>query len=209
MHKKKKIMVTGGFGFVGSHLIKKLDETFSDLEIICFDKMTYAANFSNLDQNKIKNKFKFIKADICNFSKLEKVSRDVDFIINCAAESHVDKSFKSSKSFLETNIIGSRNVFECARLNQNIQKIIHISTDEVFGENLGKSFVENSRLKPTNPYSASKACAEILAKTFIKTFNTPITIVRANNLYGINQFPEKIIPYTCYSLAKKKKIILS
>ena len=208
MSKKLKILITGGYGFVGSHLIKKLDKYKENLEIICYDKLTYAASLKNLDSKKLHNNFKFYKADICNFEKLFKISHNCDYLINCAAESHVDKSFKSSIKFLETNIIGSRNIYECGRLSKKIKKIIQISTDEVFGENYGKPFTENSRLKPTNPYSASKASAEIVGRTFAKTFKIPLTIIRGNNLYGINQFPEKIIPYTCYCLAKNKKINL-
>ena len=208
LFENKKILITGGYGFVGSHLIKRLDQMSSNVEIICYDKMTYAANFSNLDKKTLKNKYTFIKADICNFDKLFSIAKKCDYIINCAAESHVDRSFKSSLQFLETNIIGSRNIYECSRLQTNIKKVIHISTDEVFGETLGKSAHENSKINPTNPYSASKACAEILGQTFIKSFNIPLTIIRGNNLYGNNQYPEKIIPYTCFSLAKKKKILL-
>ena len=203
-----KILITGGYGFVGSHLIKKLDKQKKNIEIICYDKLTYAASLKNLNQKELSNNYKFYKADICDFEKLYKVAKNCDFLINCAAESHVDKSFKSSIKFLETNIIGSRNIYECGRLSKKIKKIIQISTDEVYGENYGKPFTENSRLKPTNPYSASKASAEIVGRTFAKTFRVPLTIIRGNNLYGINQFPEKIIPYTCFCLAKKKKINL-
>ena len=109
-----KILITGGYGFVGSHLIKKLDQISLNVEIICYDKMTYAANFSNLDKKTLKNKFTFFKADICNFDKLFSIAKKCDYIINCAAESHVDRSFKSSLQFLETNIIGSRNIYECS-----------------------------------------------------------------------------------------------
>ena len=203
-----KILITGGYGFVGSHLIKKLDKHKKNIEIICYDKLTYAASLKNLNKKNLSNKYKFYKADICNFENLYKVAKNCDLLINCAAESHVDKSFKSSINFLETNIIGSRNIYECGRLSNKIKKIIQISTDEVFGENYGKPFTENSRLKPTNPYSASKASAEIVGRTFAKSFKVPLTIIRGNNLYGINQFPEKIIPYTCFCLAKKKKINL-
>ena len=208
MINKTRILITGGYGFVGSHLIKKLDKYKKNLELICYDKLTYAASLKNLNSKKLSNNYKFYKEDICNFEKLFRKAKNCDYIINCAAESHVDKSFKSSIKFLETNIIGSRNIFECGRLSRKIRKIIQISTDEVYGENYGKPFTENSRLKPTNPYSASKASAEIVGRTFAQTFKVPLTIIRGNNLYGINQYPEKIIPYVCYSLAKKKKINL-
>ncbi len=148
MSKKTKILITGGYGFVGSHLIKKLDKYKENLEIICYDKLTYAASLKNLDSKKLHNNFKFYKADICNFEKLFKISHNCDYLINCAAESHVDKSFKSSIKFLETNIIGSRNIYECGRLSKKIKKIIQISTDEVFGENYGK---------PRNQYRATDA----------------------------------------------------
>lgn len=208
MTNKTKILITGGYGFVGSHLIKKLDKYKKNLELICYDKLTYAASLKNLNSKKLVNKYRFYKQDICNFEKLYSVAKNCDYLINCAAESHVDKSFKSSITFLKTNIIGSRNIFECGRLSKKIKKIIQISTDEVYGENFGKPYKENSRLKPTNPYSASKASAEIVGRTFAQTFKVPLTIIRGNNLYGTNQYPEKIIPYVCYSLAKKKKIYL-
>jgi UDP-glucose 4,6-dehydratase len=204
---KKKIFVTGGYGFVGSRLIEKLDAHFTNSTIICFDKMTYAASFSNLDKKLLKNEFIFIKGDVVNFDKLLRLTKDVDYIINCCAESHVDKSFNSSLAFMNTNIIGSRNIFECARVN-NITKTIQISTDEVFGEVIKGSANEDSKLFPTNPYSASKAAAEMVANSYIKSFKTPINIIRGNNLFGIKQYHEKIIPYTCYCIAKNKKVNL-
>ena len=203
----KKIFVTGGYGFVGSHLIEKLDTYFTKSTIICFDKMTYAASFSNLNKKLLKNKFIFIKGDIVNFDKLLKATKNIDYIINCCAESHVDKSFNSSLEFMNTNIIGSRNIFECARINQ-ISKTIQVSTDEVFGEIYKGSADEETKLSPTNPYSASKAAAEMIANSYIKSFKTPINIIRGNNLYGIKQYHEKIIPYSCFCIAKQKKISL-
>lgn len=203
----KKIFVTGGYGFVGSHLIEKLDTYFTKSTIICFDKMTYAASFSNLNKKLLKNKFIFIKGDIVNFDKLLKATKNIDYMINCCAESHVDKSFNSSLEFMNTNIIGSRNIFECARINQ-ISKTIQVSTDEVFGEIYKGSADEETKLSPTNPYSASKAAAEMIANSYIKSFKTPINIIRGNNLYGIKQYHEKIIPYSCFCIAKNKKINL-
>ena len=203
----KKIIITGGAGFIGSHIVSDFCKKYKKSKIVIVDKLTYAGNLENLkDVLNLKN-IKFIKADICNLNLMKKISSNTDLLINAAAESHVDNSFGNSKIFSKTNIIGTHSLLEACRFN-NVKKIIHISTDEVYGDiKKGKSN-EKSYLNPTNPYSASKAAAEMLIKSYISSYKIPIIILRPNNIYGIRQYPEKLIPKTIRLLAKSKKIPL-
>lgn len=202
-----KILITGGCGFIGSHLAEYLFEKFKKSKIIIYDKITYAANKKYLD-NIVKNKrVKIIKADINNFKKLINATRDIDLLIHVAAESHVDNSFKISKKFILTNVLGTSNVMEASKLNK-IKKIIHVSTDEVYGEILKGSFKEKASFNPSNPYSSSKAAAEMIVNGYKHSYKLPVTIVRSNNIYGTRQYPEKLISGCCLSLINKKKFYL-
>tara|TARA_B100000767_G_C19748329_1_gene529566 strand:- start:185 stop:1144 length:960 start_codon:yes stop_codon:yes gene_type:complete len=200
-----KIFISGGAGFVGSHLCEKIKENYKGSKIIILDKLTYAGNLKFI-KRLIKDKnVTFVKGDLCNIRLMEKLLKNVDIAINVAAESHVDNSFNNSFSFTSTNTFGSHIFFESCRIN-NVKNIIHVSTDEVYGQKTsGKSF-ENDRLLPTNPYSASKAAAEMIALSYNKSFKSKITIIRSNNLFGTRQYPEKIIPKTILSFLKNKKM---
>ncbi len=201
----KKIFITGAAGFIGSHLSEKLFSTFKKSELILYDKVTYAANKFYI-KNIIKhNNVKFVKNDLLNLKALEENLKNVDLAINVAAESHVDNSFGNSLIFTKTNTLGTHFFLEACR-KQKIKKIIHVSTDEVYGENLGKPYKENQFLNPTNPYSASKAGADMLVNAYKKSYNLNINTVRANNIYGIRQFPEKLIPKAIVSFLTKKKM---
>jgi UDP-glucose 4,6-dehydratase len=202
-----KILITGGCGFIGSHLAEYLFERFKKSKIIIYDKITYAANKKYLD-NIVKNRrVKIIKADINNLKKLINATRDIDLLIHVAAESHVDNSFKISSKFILTNVLGTSNVMEACKLNK-IKKIIHVSTDEVYGEILKGSFKEEAIFNPSNPYSSSKAAAEMIVNGYKHSYKLPITIVRSNNIYGTRQYPEKLISGCCLSLINKKKFYL-
>ncbi len=200
----KKFFITGAAGFIGSHVCEHIIEKFPNSKIIALDKLTYAGNKFFLKKISKKN-LKFIKSDILNSKKYTKYLKNIDCAINIAAESHVDNSFRNSAEFTKTNTLGAHIFLENC-INKKVKKIIHISTDEVYGDKLkGKSY-EGDPLDPTNPYSASKAAAEIITNSYKYVFKKDIIIIRANNIYGTRQFPEKLIPSCIVSLLKNKKI---
>lgn len=189
----KKIVVTGGAGFIGSHIVDEYIEGYPDAKIVVLDKMTYAADIRNV-QHHIPNKnFELIVGDICDLQTCERALKDADLLIHAAAESHVDNSFGNSLEFSRTNVVGTHCLMEVCR-QYGVPKIIHVSTDEVYGEVLEGEAHEESSLMPTNPYSASKAAAEMVIRGFMQSFKLPVIMIRANNMFGIRQFPEKIIP---------------
>jgi len=203
----KKIVITGGAGFIGSHIVNYFCKKYKKSQIIIIDKLTYAGKLENLKGVLSLKNIKFVKSDICNLNLMKRILSDTDLLINAAAESHVDNSFGNSKIFSKTNIMGTHSLLEACRFN-DVKKIIHISTDEVYGDiKKGKSN-ENSYLNPTNPYSASKAAAEMIIKSYISSYKIPIIILRPNNIYGIRQYPEKLIPKTIRLLSQFKKIPL-
>jgi len=169
--------------------------------------MTYAAHKSNLEKIIKSKRVVLLKKDICDLRSLVKFSKDTDLLIHAAAESHVDNSFILRDSFIETNILGTKNVMESSLIN-NIKNIIHISTDEVYGEISNGSFKEKNALNPSNPYSSSKAAAEMVIRGYIKSYKLPVKIVRPNNIYGIRQHPEKLIAGFFWCLIKNKKFTL-
>ena len=201
-----KIFITGGAGFIGSHLCEELYYNIPNSKLLILDKITYAANLKFISHlTKDKKRVKFIKADILDAIKYKNQINNFDVAINVAAESHVDRSFKNSILFTKTNTLGAHTFFQTC-LEKKVKKIIQVSTDEVYGEKLKGSFNEKNRLNPTNPYSASKAAAEIIIKSYKYHFKSDILIVRGNNIYGKRQFPEKIIPSSITKLIKNKPI---
>ena len=203
----KKIFLTGAAGFVGSHLSDKLFKHYGKCQFILFDKITYAAN-KNFLKNLLKKKnVKFIKNDLLNYKSLESCLKGVDLAINVAAESHVDNSFGNSLLFTKTNTLGTHCFLEACR-KQKVKKIIHISTDEVYGENSNKPFKENQILNPTNPYSASKAGADMMVNAYNKSYKLKIITIRANNIYGTRQFPEKLVSKSIFNFLNKKKMTI-
>ena len=203
----KKIFISGAAGFIGSHLAEKLFSHYNQSRFILYDKITYAANKLYLKKLLKKNNVKFVKDDLLNFKKLEENLKKVDLAINVAAESHVDNSFGNSLKFSETNTLGTHYFLEASR-KQRVKRLIHVSTDEVYGENLGKPFKENQFLNPTNPYSASKAGADMMVNAYNKSYKLKIIIVRANNIFGTRQFPEKLISRSIFNFLNKKKMII-
>ena len=205
--KQKKFIITGGAGFVGSHLCEKILFKFPNAYLIIIDKLTYAGSKKNLINIYNNKRVKFIKADIIDFTNYEKFIKNADFAINVAAESHVDNSFHSPINFTKTNSLGAQIFFQTC-IKQNVKKLIHISSDEVYGENLTGFFKENNILNPTNPYSASKAAAEMLINSYKYFFNKSVLIIRSNNMYGVRQYPEKLISKTITSFLKKQKMTI-
>jgi len=208
----RNILITGGAGFIGSHLVKHFVKKYRNYNIINVDKLTYASNVHFLKEiNNFKN-YTFVQADICDLEKIEIIFEkyNISDVIHLAAESHVDNSIENSLEFAKTNIIGTINLLELSRKNWANKKnnlFYHISTDEVFGT-LGESgiFNENSKYDPHSPYSASKASADHFVKAFYDTHKLPVIISNCSNNYGPNQHNEKLIPTVINSLVNKRKI---
>ena len=200
MNFEKKILITGGAGFIGSHLVRKMVNKYSKYLIINIDKLTYAGNLNNLKEIENKPNYEFINIDICNEADLSKLFKKYlfDGIIHLAAESHVDRSISNPKEFILTNVVGTLNLLnECKSQWKNSENkcFYHISTDEVYGS-LGDVgyFHENTSYDPRSPYSASKASSDHLVRAYGHTYNLPIKISNCSNNYGSFQFPEKLIP---------------
>lgn len=189
-----KLLVTGGCGFIGSNFILRCLNNSNEIKIINLDALLVGSNRKNL-ANIDSKRYKFLKGNICNKKLVSKLMKEVDCVVNFAAESHVDRSIVNSKGFLNSNILGVHTILEELRNNKNV-KMIQISTDEVFGDITKGSFSENSTLNPSNPYSATKAAAEMLVKSYVRTYDLDITITRCVNNYGPRQFSEKLIPKT-------------
>jgi UDP-glucose 4,6-dehydratase len=206
--KRMNILITGSAGFVGSHVTKHFFDRFPQANLTLVDKMTYAADLRNISDLINENRVELHVGDICDFDFVLSKTRKQDLVIHLAAESHVDNSFGNSTLFTRTNALGTHNLVEACRVN-NVSKFIHVSTDEVYGENLtDRPHAEGDNLNPTNPYSASKAAAEMIIMGYLRSFKSPITIVRANNMYGACQYPEKLIPRTILRLLRGEKAIL-
>lgn len=193
------ILVTGGAGFIGSNFIHYMMEKYPDYKIVCIDKLTYAGNLRNLETVLDKKNFRFIKGDICDRELVYRIFEEEkpDIVINFAAESHVDRSIESPDIFLKTNILGTQVLLDASR-KYNVKRFHQVSTDEVYGDlPLDRSdlkFTESSPLRPSSPYSASKASADLLVLAYHRTYGVPVTISRCSNNYGPYQFPEKLIP---------------
>jgi len=200
----KKVIVTGGLGFIGSNLINILKKKYF---IINIDKVTYASNFKNIDSD-IKN-YKFYKQDINNKIFIKKILEKYNpsIIFNLAAETHVDRSIDGPKQFIESNILGVFNLLEAIRDYKKKIKLIHISTDEVYGDiKKNHKSKEEDRYNPSSPYSASKASGDLLIKSYIRTYKIPAIITNCCNNFGPNQYPEKLIPTIIYNILNKKPI---
>jgi dTDP-glucose 4,6-dehydratase len=202
-----KILITGGAGFMGSNFVRHMVLKYPQHSFINFDKLTYAGNPANLLDLVGKENYTFIRGDICDLNFLIHLLSDIHCVIHLAAESHVDNSFESSLEFTRSNAYGTHVLLEAAR-RSNVSRFIHVSTDEVYGDIIAGSFHESDKLNPTNPYSASKAAAEMIVKGYIKAYKMPIIIVRGNNNYGPHQFPEKIIPCFITRLLMDQKVPL-
>ncbi|KAN0050966.1 hypothetical protein ACTA71_004272 [Dictyostelium dimigraforme] len=192
----------------GSHLSNYLSKKYLISNVIVLDKLNYCSNIKNLDKN---DNLKFINGDILDFEKVKNIIEvyNIDTIIHCAAESHVDNSFNNPKLFIENNILGTQSLLESCKNNLKIKKFIHVSTDEVYGCGKlmnNKASVENKTvLKPTNPYSASKASAEHFVECYHRCFNIPTVVIRMNNVYGPKQYHEKLIPKYINLLSNNQK----
>ncbi|MGC1912755.1 MAG: GDP-mannose 4,6-dehydratase, partial [Candidatus Acidiferrales bacterium] len=189
-----KILVTGGAGFIGSNFIHYALGTNREYAVVNYDKLTYAGNLANLEQVANHPNYTFVKGDICDASALEAAMRGCDAVVHFAAESHVDRSIYEPSPVIQTNINGTFALLEVAR-KLAIPRFVHISTDEVYGDIPPNEFAdENAPLKPSSPYSASKASADLLVRSYVRTYKFPALITRSSNNYGPYQFPEKFLP---------------
>ena len=200
----KKVIVTGGLGFIGSNLINILKEKYF---VINIDKVTYASNFNNISPG-IKN-YQFYKQDINNKIFIKNILKKFNpsIIFNLAAETHVDRSIDGPKKFIESNILGVFNLLEAIRDYKKKIKLIHVSTDEVYGD-IKRNYKskEEDRYNPSSPYSASKASGDLLIKSYIRTYKIPAIITNCCNNFGPNQYPEKLIPTIIYNILNNKPI---
>jgi dTDP-glucose 4,6-dehydratase len=213
MNFTKNILITGGAGFIGSHLVRLMVNKYPDYRIINFDVLTYAGNLENLRDIQSASNYVFVKGDICSVHDIESVFKEyhISHIIHLAAESHVDRSIENPNIFVETNVIGTVNLLNsCTRnwtapFSDNI--FYHVSTDEVYGS-LGDTglFTEKTSYDPKSPYSASKAASDHFVRAFANTYKLPIKISNCSNNYGPNQFPEKLIPL-CINNIKNNKTL--
>jgi len=189
-----KLMVTGGAGFIGSNFIHYLLEKYDDIDIVNYDKLTYAGNLDNLKDIEDNPRYTFVKGDICDAPLVEKtIKNGVDQIINFAAESHVDRSITGPEPFIRTDVLGSFTLLEAFR-KSDLDRYIQISTDEIYGSIDDGSFSETDNLNPSSPYSSSKASADLLARSYFITYGLPVCITRSSNNFGPFQYPEKLIP---------------
>src|SRR3990167_5693779 len=200
----RKIVITGGAGFAGSHIVDEACLQYPDARIVVLDKMTYAGDVRNISHHVFSNRVQLLVGDVADLEFCRRAVKGATLVIHAAAESHVDNSFGNSLEFTRTNVLGTHSLMEACR-QERVAKVVHVSTDEVYGEVMDGAAVEDDVLRPTNPYSSSKAAAEMILRGYIQSYHEPIVVIRANNLYGIRQFPEKIIPrFICHMLTGRR-----
>ncbi len=202
-----RILVTGGAGFIGSNFIRYVLTKDKSCEVVNLDKLSYAGNLENLSDIEKNPNYTFIKGDICDPNAVDKAMDKCDSVLNFAAESHVDRSILDSSDFIMTNIFGTNVLLEAARRHK-VAKFIQISTDEVYGSVEKGSSGEESSLLPNSPYSASKAGAEHLCRSYFITFGLPVIVTRSSNNFGPYQYPEKFVALSITNLIEGKKVPL-
>ncbi|KAK9674228.1 hypothetical protein RND81_12G219500 [Saponaria officinalis] len=198
-HTPKNILITGAAGFIASHVANRLVRSYPEYKIVVLDKLDYCSNLKNLRPSQSSPNFKFVKGDIASADLVNYllITENIDTIMHFAAQTHVDNSFGNSFEFTKNNIYGTHVLLEACKVTGQIKRFIHVSTDEVYGETDEDALVGNheaSQLLPTNPYSATKAGAEMLVMAYGRSYGLPVITTRGNNVYGPNQFPEKLIP---------------
>lgn len=202
----KKILVTGGCGFIGTNFVRHLLEKDRDCSIVNLDKLTYAGRRKNLSDLEGNARYNFVQKDIAVMDDVKAVMKGIDYVVHMAAETHVDRSIADPAEFVRTNVLGTFNLLECA-MREGVKKFVHVSTDEVYGS-LGPTglFTETTPLSPNSPYSASKASSDLLARSYFETYKFPAVITRCSNNYGAYQYPEKLIPLMILNALEGKRL---
>ena len=203
-----RLLITGGAGFIGSNFIHYWLKNHPDDQIVNLDKLTYAGNLDNLKSIENDPNYSFIKGDITNPKDVQSAIKDIDVVVNFAAESHVDRSILDPAPFILTNVLGTQVLLDAALLAK-VKRFHHVSTDEVFGAlslDSKEKFTEGTNYNPNSPYSASKAASDHLVRAYFKTYNLPITISNCSNNFGPFHFPEKLIPLAITNLLKGKNV---
>jgi len=190
----KNILVTGGAGFIGSNFCRHILDKYPEYKVVVLDSLTYAGNLDNLADMKNSPRFQFIQGDIRDKDAVEAAIKDIDAIVNFAAETHVDRSIDDPGSFVLTDVFGVFTLLETCR-KFGIERFLHVSTDEVYGSIQEGSFKEGDPLEPNSPYSASKAGGELLVRSYYVTYGLPVLVTRGSNNFGPYQYPEKLIPF--------------
>lgn len=201
-----RILVTGGAGFIGSNFVRRIvDGTFSGItSVTVLDKLTYAGTLTNL-KGLPQDSFEFIEGDICNQDLTLKLAKRHDAIVNFAAESHVDRSISGSRDFINTNVLGTQTLLEAVRYG-SVSTFVQVSTDEVYGSIAEGSWPETDPLMPNSPYAASKASADLVTRSYFRTYGLDVRVTRCSNNYGPRQFPEKVIPLFVTNLIDGLKV---
>ena len=210
-----KLLVTGCCGFIGSNFVNHYFKTNSEVEIVNLDAMYYCAAETNIDEDiRNSNRYHLIKGNLCSFDLIANILNiyQIDTVIHFAAQSHVQNSFDDALQYTRDNVVGTHTLLEACRKYGKIVRFIHISTDEVYGESMisenEEKKHEGSVLCPTNPYAATKAAAELIAKSYYHSFKMPIIITRGNNVYGPNQYPEKLVPRFIQQLLEGNQVTI-
>ena len=201
----KRLLITGGAGFIGSNFIRHILNKYDDYNIVNLDKLTYCGNLDNLKDVEKNKRYKFVKGDIVDPKVVEKAMKGCDVVVNFAAETHVDRSIHGAAEFIRTNIFGTYTLLEAAKKFKT-RLYIQISTDEVYGSIAEGSFNETDPLFPNSPYSATKASGDLLARSYFVTYKLPVIITRSSNNFGPYQYPEKVIPLFITNLLQNKKV---
>jgi len=203
----RRLLITGGAGFIGSNFIRHMLNKHDDYFITNLDKLTYCGNLANLKDVCRNKNYEFVKGDIADAKLVSRLAKKSDVIINFAAETHVDRSISDPHCFVRTNVFGTHILLEAAK-KYGVGLFVQISTDEVYGSTIEGAFKESDPLKPNSPYSATKAGADLLARSYFITFKLPVVITRSSNNFGPYQYPEKVMPLFITNALKNKKVPL-